>query len=259
MRRITIVMLTFASCGLAEEKTTADSKDVVNRIFAGRLLEIASEYQGYDRIDQSIRWAPMLCSAPPKHPSNQASLSDSQSQATHGQKLYYLYARKSWQYKLQVWQPPSTPSSQATRAPLGQVLVKEAWMPVKDPQENSNQSRKPIPKLQTQQQQENQRTNDEEESATEQTPFAVRDGVTYRAGAKKGLFIMFKTHESTPGTDRGWVYGTVSPDGTKVTSVGLVKNCMKCHQSAPYDRQIGLSRSSKNPAKLLQRAPLDAR
>ena len=53
---------------------------------------------------------------------------------------------------------------------------------------------------------------------------------------------MFKTKEGTPGTDRGWVYGTVSADGTTVTSVGLVKNGMQCHQDAPYDRQIGLSK-----------------
>jgi hypothetical protein len=45
----------------------------------------------------------------------------------------------------------------------------------------------------------------------------------------------------TPGTDNGWVYGTVTADGKQVTSAGRVKSCMACHQRAPNDRVFGPS------------------
>ena len=51
---------------------------------------------------------------------------------------------------------------------------------------------------------------------------------------------MFKTDPQTPGTDEGWVYGTVTPDGQQVTSAGRVESCMMCHQGAPHDRLFGL-------------------
>lgn len=54
------------------------------------------------------------------------------------------------------------------------------------------------------------------------------------------LFIMTKLDSSTPGTDKGWVYGTVSADGKTVTSSGRVQSCMGCHQDAPYGRLFGL-------------------
>ena len=49
---------------------------------------------------------------------------------------------------------------------------------------------------------------------------------------------MFKTAVDTPGTDQGWVYGTVSADGKRVTSVGRVKTCIQCHRNSTCDRQL---------------------
>jgi hypothetical protein len=51
---------------------------------------------------------------------------------------------------------------------------------------------------------------------------------------------MFKLDPKTPGTDEGWVYGTVTADGKTVTSAGRVASRMKCHQEAPHDRLFGL-------------------
>jgi hypothetical protein len=51
---------------------------------------------------------------------------------------------------------------------------------------------------------------------------------------------MFKVDPKTKDTDNGWVYGTVTADGKKVTSSGKVESCMKCHQDAPHDRVFGL-------------------
>ncbi len=73
-------------------------------------------------------------------------------------------------------------------------------------------------------------------------PFASKDGKLYRAGEKSTLFIMVKVSPGTPGTDDGWVYGTVTADGKQVTSAGMVQNCMACHQGAPHDRLFGLAR-----------------
>jgi hypothetical protein len=48
----------------------------------------------------------------------------------------------------------------------------------------------------------------------------------YVAGAQAELFIMFKEEPATPGTDGGWVYGTVIPDLKRVTSTGRVASCL---------------------------------
>jgi hypothetical protein len=62
---------------------------------------------------------------------------------------------------------------------------------------------------------------------------------TYHAKEKGPLFVMFKVGPRTPGTDEGWVYGTATADGKRVTSAGWVESCMKCRQEAPHDRLFG--------------------
>ena len=64
--------------------------------------------------------------------------------------------------------------------------------------------------------------------------FAVVDG---KPGDPTGLFVMTKV--GGEGTDAGWIYGTIGPEGT-VTSAGLVATCMGCHVDAPHDRLFGL-------------------
>lgn len=60
-------------------------------------------------------------------------------------------------------------------------------------------------------------------------------------GLPKTLFIMFKLDPKTPGTDEGWVYGNLTPDG-RVTAGGRVGRCMRCHarRDEPRDRMYGL-------------------
>jgi hypothetical protein len=62
---------------------------------------------------------------------------------------------------------------------------------------------------------------------------AKRDGHSYTAGDKHGLFIMFKD-------DQGWHYGTVAPDGKRVLQSGRISSCVKCHQDAKPDSLYGL-------------------
>jgi hypothetical protein len=62
----------------------------------------------------------------------------------------------------------------------------------------------------------------------------------YTTGAKKDLFVMTKLGDK-PGTDDGWIYGTVTPDGV-VTSAGRVETCMHCHDDqATHERLFGIA------------------
>lgn len=81
-----------------------------------RILEAARAYPAYGKVDDTSRWAPTDCAAPPPAP---ARLSASRDEATHGRKLYYLFAkdRGAYLHSRELPQPP------------GQVVVKESWYP----------------------------------------------------------------------------------------------------------------------------------
>ena len=74
------------------------------------------------------------------------------------------------------------------------------------------------------------------------------DGVRYRAGDASGLFVMYKLDPATPGTDDGWVYGTLTADGRTVTSAGVVESCAGCHARAPHDHLFGSAYTARAPA-----------
>jgi hypothetical protein len=59
-------------------------------------------------------------------------------------------------------------------------------------------------------------------------------------GARKDLFVMTKVGGAdAAGTDDGWIYGTVTPDG-QVSSEGRVASCMGCHAHATHERLFGM-------------------
>ena len=58
----------------------------------------------------------------------------------------------------------------------------------------------------------------------------------------KTLFVMTRVPAQTPGTDEGWVYGTLTPDGRTVTGSGRIEACMDCHAGANRERLFGLKR-----------------
>jgi len=195
--------------------------------FNERLLEIARTYESYGRIDTTLRWGVVYC-APPGGWTASPRFSSSNDAATHGQKLYSLFVkdRKRNPFGSNSYIRAGKPNR------VGQVLVKEAWVPevVKndDPQQAVTRKVK---------------VRQGEEVVEEDDwflPYAGKDGRLYRASRKSTLFIMLKLDPKTPGTDAGWVYGTVTADGKQVTSAGRVASCMKCHQKAPHDRLFGL-------------------
>jgi hypothetical protein len=113
------------------------------------------------------------------------------------------------------------------------VVVKESWVPeeVKDDGTPLEPVRRTVKVRQGD-------TLVEQEDSF--LPYARKDGHLYHAKEKGPLFVMFKLDPATPGTDEGWVYGTVTADGKTVTGVGKIESCMKCHQDAPHDRLFGL-------------------
>lgn len=177
--------------------------------FDTQLLDVAGKYLTFHRVDDQIHLAPTLCkmanlSIP--------RLSASTDEKTHGKKLYYLFALHRNEY----WD-----AVKQTSQPVGQAIVKEAW--------HAEETTEPIFK--------------DPHSLMDGKSFA-HEGKFLAPGEKKGLYIMLKLDPKTDGTDQGWVYGTVTPDGKTVTSVGRVASCMKCHEEAPHDRLFGVTDKS---------------
>lgn len=183
--------------------------------FDARLLAVAKNYLAWGRVDDETRWAPQLCRRP-----NAAMARDSQSDdaKTHGQKLYMLFAKDRAAYL----------ATRQKTNPVGQVLVKQSWTPLEVPDDGLPLQQKAVhaPRKQG--------------FGDSYIPFVRRDGKLFKASEQAELFIMMKLDPTTPDTDDGWVYGTVAPDGSRVTSVGKVQSCMRCHTKDTTDRLFGL-------------------
>jgi hypothetical protein len=197
--------------------------------FHDRLLEIARSYESYGRLDATARWAPVFCAPPPPVP--EPRFSSSMDSGTHGRKLYSLFVKNP--------EPDATVPIPYTQdgepSPVGQVVVKESWVP--EEVQDDGRPLQPIRRVL-----EAAKVGEYEWPLRVDSflPYARKDGRLYHAKEKGPLFIMFKLDPQTPGTDEGWVYGTVTPDGKEVTSAGRVEACMRCHQKAPHDRLFGL-------------------
>ncbi|HKB36871.1 MAG TPA: cytochrome P460 family protein [Gemmataceae bacterium] len=191
--------------------------------FHDLLLKAAREYTDFGRVDDEMRWAPYLCRMPMP---GTAHVSASKDSDTHGRKLYSLFAKDRDAYFL---------LARDRTAPVGQVIVKQSWVPEEVPGGKVGIPRQEVVVTPP---------RDRKRTAWEGDhfwPYATgKDGKRYKATKQSGLFIMLKLDPKTPGTDNGWVYGTVTPDGKKVTAAGRVESCMKCHQQTKTDRLFGL-------------------
>jgi hypothetical protein len=227
---LVVISLSLAGCvdkeaappPVADATAGQPSEDTSQRrLFEDRLREIAATYESFGRVSAAARWAPAMCRARDL-PTPEVVFSRSKDSDTHGQKLYSLFAKEL------------TPlGDYVVKGQPGQVIVKESWVP-----EEVTDDGKPLEpvhrKIKVRQ----------GDSVVEKEdlflPYARKDGRLYHAKERGPLFIMFKMDPQTPGTDAGWVYGTVTADGRQVTSAGKVESCMKCHQEAPHDRLFGL-------------------
>ncbi len=183
----------------------ATKPDVVDPAFEKIVLAIADEYRKFACVTGMPRRAPTDCKiSPPVVRRSEASPTKSE----HGDKLYLLFARHSERGEYLV---------PGVDAGVGQTLVKEAWVCVEgDPKGLSEAGRRYLA-----------------------NPTLIEGDKRYHAGDFAGLFVMHKLAKDTPGTDRGWIYGTIDRSG-KVTSAGRVASCMRCHDDATDDRRFGL-------------------
>lgn len=198
--------------------TAAPAADVapaeaIDPALAQQARGFAAQYLSWGRVDDEYHWAPGLCRLP--NP-GVARVSASMDGTTHGQKLYSVFVKHFKQY-------PAGPHDD-------QVVVKQSWTieRVTDP----NIKYEP----------EKYRPTGDAGYSDAFYPYALKDGVLYKADQPAGLYLMFKLAAGTPNTDGGWAYATIRPDG-QVTAAGKVKSCIGCHQEAPHDRLFGVPKS----------------
>lgn len=199
----------------------AGKEEEVNKEqFHKELLQVAASYAKKNPVDYNLRNSPLDCRMPlPGVP----AVSESDDQATHGRKLYYLFAKSARTY----WQLTQGKQEEKKEQAMPKVaepgfwLVKESWSSRKLSVEEYRKTARPL-----------------EFPAV--SHFAKQGDHYVEAQDKKGLFVMLKKAADTPDTDQGWVYATISPDGKRVTSAGRVASCMKCHEQAQHDRMLGI-------------------
>ncbi len=196
--------------------------------FQNDLLKLAGDYKDWGRIDDEMRWAPTLCRAP--NP-GRAHVSASADEKTHGQKLYSLLTKQRSDYLA---------LAKNQSVPTGFAIVKQSWLPeeITDPKEKRAA---PLDRTKV------IRTPGPKGSSTFSGddhfyPYAANGDKVFKATKQADLFVMLKLDPKTPGTDNGWVYATLTPDGKKVTAAGKIESCMKCHEKAPFDRLFGLKK-----------------
>lgn len=179
--------------------------------------EIAAGYPQWGRVDDEMRWAPMLCRMPTPA---RARMSASGDESTHGRKLYTLYARDPVAYGAAKSASP-TPEQPGLKD-ISQVVVKEAFRPVELASDGVSRRRDLQP--------------------------AQHAGKTYEPGEALGIYMLFKPNAPVAATDDGWVYATVAADLKTVTSAGKVASCMGCHQKiAGGGRLFGLQEKQALP------------
>lgn len=197
--------------------------------FEAALLRVAKDYRDWDRVSDHAHMSPTLCWAPPPEG---AQRSESKDDSTHGKKLYHLYCSMPDEYSSVPFgqvdaysrEQPGNPTKAVFSA--GCALVKESWTALEVPIDS-------VPKVPPS-------AADARETRREYpVNYLVEQGKAWKMGEQKDLFIMLRAPNGTEGTDEGWVYGTVTPDGSKVTSSGRVESCMHCHEDAKFERLFG--------------------
>lgn len=176
------------------------------------LLDVREGYRAFGRVDDELRWAPWLCRLPLP-----SAARVSRAEAGHGRKVYFVYASDRQAY-LNV-------TRAGARPPRGLTVVKESFHPAPVADEDQRPAPSPIV------------------AADQEHDFRYRaargeDGRFTGRGEAAGLYVMRYTGRRR-GTDDGWVYGTVTPDG-EVTADGVVESCASCHRAAPHGRLFGL-------------------
>lgn len=213
---------------------TPSIDDERTRALEDQLRAIAREYTGYARVSSHLNWSPQMCRTPGPPTARMSAAPDG---SPHGRKLYTLYARDrdaylamSFRWLFERPTAPGAPSSEPIINPVGQVVVKQAFTP------------EPADELRARYDAWQGRSCNADEAAQWRDVESCAlgdDGHLYRAGPLAALFVMLKLEPGTPGTDNGWVYATIGPDLTTITSMGAIESCVQCHRQTDRDRLYG--------------------
>ncbi len=207
-----------SSPSTAPPAAPADGTAEMDARFAPLVASAFRDYKAWGRVDDELRWAPWLCRLPLPGRARMSAAED----GGHARKLYSVFARHRDRYPLVQGEAPVS-------QPVGQVLVKESYHP-----ELVENGAPELPEPQPS-------TPDGASGTPDHFDPYLRDGDrVYRASRFAGAYVVLKVAPDTPGTDAGWVYGTVTPDG-EVTSAGRVASCMGCHVSARHERVFGIA------------------
>lgn len=195
------------------ESQPASANPNVDARFVDLLKGIAGEFTNYHHVEARWYWAPEMCAIPPTTTDPVYSVAK---EGDHSGKIFRPWVKDDSAYGTYL-------ESRARRGaaddparslehllsdsqPIGQVIVKDAYYAIPP-------SGEPHP-----------------------------SGRVH--GEPADLFIMTKLDPATEGTDKGWVYGTVTRAGV-VTSAGKVGNCMGCHMKCEKDRMFGLAKAKR--------------
>lgn len=186
--------------------------DALDERFASELKTVFATYKAWGRVDDELRWAPFLCRLPePGRPAMSLA-----KEGGHARKLFSLFAKDRGAYVGAHPPDAGRPSS------VGQVVVKESYVP--------EVLQRDVPAGTT------TRTGTVVDGGLGEgdhfNPIITENGITYRASTLAGVYVMLRKQPSTPGTDDGWIYGTLRPNG-ELTSAGRVASCMGCHTTKP--------------------------
>lgn len=190
-------------------------------------------------VDFQLRFGPVDCFMPPVQP----RFSESDPSGPHAEKLYLVHAYDATSYAGvdysndrqggMVFAEPDPEDPQQFFRDVAlpelsrewqQILVKEAFVPTLAGEELTT----------------------ELAGQPSYVASAERGESSWLPGESAGLFLMLRTARDTPGTDEGWVYATVHPDGA-VGEVGEISSCADCHRRAGDDRMFGLPGISHEP------------
>ena len=216
MHRVVALTLLFATTAYAEP----DARHV------DAIRTAATAYKQWRRVDERPNLAPILCRSPlpadygaPSHVRMSAAAG-----APHGRKLYYLWASDKALYL-----------DGKSELPVGFTIVKESFDAVASKAPPAAPSQAPDEQLDL-----------GNLGALPPIDWMITSkGERLTTGKRKDLYVMMKVGDQA-GSDAGWIYGTVAPDGT-VTSAGRVANCMGCHvESATHERLFGLPAAPKS-------------
>ena len=207
----------FSGCN-ESDSSSGDSASGDSQVLESELLKIASEYKDYGRVDGDLRWAPTSCRTPLP---SMARISASDDTDTHGEKLYFMFARDRDAYK----------SFESSSQPAGQAIVKEGWNPkLIDPEREIPSTLMDLER--------------DSQGSRWYFKYAKQDEKWFEPDGQSQLFIMYKpaspSQESSIETDEGWIYAVVNSEATQVLSKGKIDSCMNCHQDSKHDRMFGL-------------------